>query len=89
MALADGPETVADISFHVQRIDQAHKRLDNHDQRLTSVETLTAVMAERNQNVRDDLNDIKASLTWLTRLVIGGIIGGAMAYLISGGFHVG
>jgi len=80
---------VTDINFHAERIDQAHRRLDAQEKRITSLETLTAVTAERNQNIRDDLNDIKGSLTWITRLVIGGIIAGAVAFLISGGFNVG
>lgn len=79
---------MTDINFHAQRIDQAHQRLDAHEQRITSVETLNAVMAERNQAVREDLAAIKGSLTWITRLVIGGIVGGAVAFMISGGFNV-
>ncbi|AWD21601.1 hemolysin XhlA family protein [Fuscovulum blasticum] len=75
-------------SFHVERINQAHKRLDEHDGRLKSVETHVAVAAERDRHIQQSLSDIKGSLSWITRLVLGGIVMGAIAFLLAGGFNV-
>lgn len=75
-------------SHHLERISQAHLRLDAHDGRLTSLETHAAVSAERSQHIQSSLTDIKAGITWIARLVIGGIVMGAIGFLISGGFNV-
>lgn len=75
-------------SFHVERINQAHKRLDEHDGRLKSVETHVAVAAERDRHIQTSLGKLESGQTWLIRLVIGGIVMGAIAFLIAGGFSV-
>lgn len=74
--------------FHVERINQAHQRLDEHDGRLKTVETHVAVSAERDRHIQQSLSDIKGSLSWITRLVLGGIVMGAVAFVIAGGFNV-
>jgi len=82
-------------NFHVERINQAHQRLDAVDSRLKSVETHVAVATERAKNMQDTLgeikgalSDIKGTITWVTRLIIGGIIMGAVAFALAGGFNV-
>ena len=80
---------MSDFTLHIERIAQAHKRLDGQETRLTSLETRTAVAAEESRQIRADLSDIKGSLTWITRLVIGGILAGVVAFIISGGLNVG
>ncbi len=82
-------------TFHVERINQAHQRLDAVDGRLKSVETHVAVATERAKNmqeslseIKDGLVEIKGTITWVTRLIIGGLIMGAVAFALSGGFHV-
>lgn len=81
---------VTDIAnFHVERINQAHQRLDEHDNRLKSVETHVAVSAERDRHIQNSLGKLESGQTWLIRLVIGGIVMGAIAFLIAGGFNVG
>lgn len=80
---------MSDIStYHAERINQAHKRLDEHDGRLKSVETHVAVAAERDRHIQDSLGKLESGQTWLIRLVLGGIIMGAVGFLIAGGFNV-
>lgn len=82
---------MTDISQHaLMRIDQAHQRLDKHDARLTSLETHTAVAAERAENIKKSLEKIEGGQTWIIRLIsgaiIGGIISGLIALVMKGGF---
>lgn len=76
-------------SFHVERLDQAHKRLDEHDGRLQSLETNVAVSNERYGHIQRSLADIRDGLKWYTRIALGGIVGGIITFLIKGGFNVG
>lgn len=82
--------------LHADQIAQAHRRLDAHEarhskseERLTGLEVSRATEAERSRNIEVSLADIKASITWVIRLVIGGLIAGAVTFALSGGFHVG
>lgn len=77
-----------DFSQHIQRIDQAHQRLDKHDSRLITLETHTAVATERAKNIEKSLDDIKGGQTWLIRLVIGAILLGVVAFILKGGLNV-
>lgn len=74
---------------HIDRINQAHQRLDHHDNRLTMLETHTAVAAERAEHIQKSLDKLESGQSWLIRLVLGGIIMGGVAFLIAGGFRVG
>ena len=80
---------MTDLSHHLDRIAQAHQRLDQHDIRLTKLETHTAVAAERAEHIQKSLDKLENGQSWLIRLVLGGIVMGALAFLISGGMNVG
>lgn len=82
-------------ALHADQIAQAHRRLDahdarhvKHDERLTTLEIHTAREAERSQNIVRSLAKIESGITWITRLVIGGLIAGIVTFLLSGGVHV-
>lgn len=82
-------------ALHADQIAQAHRRLDAHDarhvksdERLTALEIHSAREAERSQNIVRSLAKIEAGITWITRLVIGGLIAGIVTFLLSGGFNV-
>lgn len=80
---------MTDITQHaLQRIDQAHQRLDKHDTRLTSLETHTAVATERAENIKKSLDKIESGQSWIIRLVLGGLIMGVIAFLLKGGLNV-
>ena len=60
-------------------------RLSGVESRLAQVETKNAVDEVHRQNVEQRLRNIESGQTWLIRLVIGGIVAAAMAFVISGG----
>lgn len=74
-------------TFHVERINQAHQRLDEHDSRLKSVETHVAVSAERDRHIQQSLADIKGGVTWLQRTVFGAILLAIVGFLLAGGLN--
>ena len=79
---------MTDISLHLQRIDQAHQRLDTHDNRLTKLETHTAVAAERAEHIQKSLDKIESGQSWLIRLIVGAIILAGIAFAMKGGLNV-
>lgn len=81
-------DQVTDISVHIQRIDQAHQRLDIHDNRLTKLETHTAVAEERAKHIQTSLTKIESGQSWLIRLIIGAIILAGIAFAMKGGLNV-
>jgi hypothetical protein len=94
---------VTDFALHIQKIGEAHKRLDvnegriaeahrrlsDHDGRIGALERDNAVFAERMNTVISSLAEIKSTITWLNRLVLGGILMAAVGFVISGGLNVG
>ncbi len=71
------------------RLGASEARLGAHDGRLSILETQQAVSDERAAHIRKSLDKIESGMTWLIRLVIGGILAGVIAFMIRGGFHVG
>lgn len=94
---------VTDITHHIQRIGDAHKRLDAHEGRITEAHTrLTthegrlakiekdnAVLIERIDYIIEGQKDIKGTISWLNRTIIGAILAAVMAFVIAGGLNVG
>lgn len=74
---------------HADQILQAHRRLDAHDLRINGLEISQARETERSINIQKSLGEIQSGITWITRLVIGGIIAGAVTFMIAGGLNVG
>ena len=67
---------------------QVHRRLDAHDSRIVKLETQQAVAAAQAEHIQKSLEEIEGGISWLIKLVIGGIIAGVVAFLIRGGFNV-
>lgn len=80
---------MTDISHHATQLSHAHQRLDAHETRITRLEIHTAGEAVRNQNFESSLKEIKSGISWITRLIIGGIVAGVVAFIINGGLNVG
>jgi hypothetical protein len=83
-----GCEVTTDLSQHIQRIDHAHMRLDKHEGRIVSLETHTAVAAERAENIKKSLDKLESGQSWLIRLVLGAIVAAGLAILMKGGVNV-
>lgn len=76
-------------THHAEQIAQAHRRLDAHDMRLNTIEVSQAREAERNVQMQKSLGEIQENLKWITRLLLGGIIGAAITFVVAGGLNVG
>lgn len=74
---------------HADQIVQAHRRLDAHDARINKMEVDHAREAERSIHIQKSLGEIQSGITWITRLVIGGIIAGIVTFVLAGGLNVG
>ncbi len=45
-------------------------------------------MKQKLDDVSLDVGDIKGTLTWVSRLIIGGILAAVLAFMVKGGFNV-
>lgn len=57
----------------------------NIERRLTALETRNAVDDVHRGNVSDRLGSIEDALSWLVRLIIGGLLVAALTYAVQGG----
>ncbi|MEL7114637.1 MAG: pseudouridine synthase [Pseudomonadota bacterium] len=55
------------------------------EKRLQSLELRSAVDEVHRRNVETRLSGIEDALKWLVRLLIGGLLTGALAYALAGG----
>lgn len=75
--------------WQARRIDEAHRRLDQHQTDISALQTRAATADERVTNMQRDLTDIKGGITWLNRLVIAAIIAAVITFIVKGGLNVG
>lgn len=68
-----------------QRLSALELKCGTIDVRLRDLETNDAVGNERQKQVLRDLSEVKATLTWLNRLLIGGIVVGVITFIVKGG----
>lgn len=67
-------------------MDEKDRRLNKLESDMTDVKTRIAVAESNIREIREDIGGIKDNTTWILRLVIGGLIGAAIAFIVSGGF---
>jgi len=60
-------------------------RITRLETRVVALETQSAIDDVHRANVRDRLGHIEDTLKWLVRLVLGGLLMGAIAFVIQGG----
>jgi hypothetical protein len=72
-----------------QRMDAHEGRLAAHDGRITKIEIDASASAVRWTNIDERLTAVQSGITWITRLVIAGIVGGVLAFILQGGLNVG
>ncbi|HBS99179.1 MAG TPA: hypothetical protein DEB47_04785 [Citreicella sp.] len=79
---------MTDFPNHVtESIHRAHARLDSHDGRLRTLELNEAGMAQQISHANEKLNGIQQSITWVLRLIVGGLIMAAITFIVSGGLN--
>lgn len=61
--------------------DKVHERISNLRQRLTVVETDLPY-------IRRGVDEIKGEIKWVLRIIVGGILGVALTFALSGGFKL-
>ncbi|WP_420343934.1 hypothetical protein [Paenirhodobacter sp.] len=81
---------MTDPSFtqhHVDRIAEAHSRLDGVDERVAKLEMAERVQTVRMEYIQNTLSAINANINKIVWLIIASIVGGAMTFIISGGLN--
>jgi len=71
-----------------QRLSALESKYAALDVRLRGLETNDAVDHERQKQVLRDLSEVKSTLTWLNRLMIGGIVLGIITFIVKGGLVI-
>lgn len=71
-----------------QRLSALELKCGAIDVRLRDLETNDAVANERQKQVLRDLSEVKSTLTWLNRLMIGGIVLGIITFIVKGGLVI-
>lgn len=61
------------------------QRLENAVNKINSLEIRVAVVEATIKEVKEDIDSIKDNTTWILRLVVGGIIGAVITFLLNGG----
>lgn len=73
------------MSTEISRIDSKLVRLE---ERLVDLERGKAVSDSEFISVKSDLKDIKDSLTWVTRLILGALLLAVLAFVFGGGLVI-
>lgn len=55
---------------------------------VANIKTRLAVAESNIKELKEDINSIKGNTTWILRLLVGGMIGAILTFMISGGFNV-
>ena len=77
---------MTDLStYDSRRIDHAHTRLDGIDKRVTTIEMDAAVAEERLRHIQASLDRINSGIGRLGWLVVTGLVGGVLAFILDGG----
>ncbi|MGG3737526.1 hemolysin XhlA family protein [Aeribacillus pallidus] len=60
-------------------------RIEKLEADMTDVKTRLAVAESNIKDMREDISAIKNNTTWILRLIIGGIVGAVLSFIIQGG----
>ena len=63
-------------------------RLTALESRIYALEARDAVASVHHQNTMDRLDGIEDTLKWLVRLIIGGLVMAALAFIVQGGLVI-
>jgi len=62
------------------------QRISSLESEVGGLKTRMAVAESNIAEIKKDIGGIKDNTTWILRLVIGGLVGAVIAFLINGGF---
>lgn len=65
-----------------------NQRIITLEGKVGNLETRVAVAESNIAEIRQDIGGIKDNTTWILRLIIGGLVGAVIAFLVSGRFNV-
>lgn len=62
-------------------------RIEKLEADMTDVKTRLAVAESNIKDMREDIGTIKNNTIWILRLIIGGIVGAVLSFIIRGGIQ--
>lgn len=68
-----------------QRVAKLETDVDMLRSDMVDVKTRLAVAESNIKDMREDIGTIKNNTTWILRLIIGGIVGALLTFIIQGG----
>lgn len=71
-------------THEVNRMEE--QRIGKLENDMTDVKTRLAVAESNIKEIREDIGGIKDNTTWILRLVVGGLVGAILTFIIKGGF---
>ncbi|MDA2095453.1 hemolysin XhlA family protein [Bacillus thuringiensis] len=75
-------QEIQDLKQEIRQIKSDQKDMQRD---IRSLETRTTVNEKDIVNINKQLEKISANTTWILRLIVGGIIGAAITFLMKGG----
>ena len=70
------------------RLVRLEDEVNSLEDEVNSLKTRLAVAESSIKEINEDVSNIKDNTTWTLRLVIGGLIGGVISFIFSGGFNI-
>jgi len=68
-----------------QRVTKLENDVDMLRNDMVDVKTRLAVAESNIKDMREDIGTIKNNTTWILRLIIGGIVGAVLSFILRGG----
>ena len=68
-----------------QRVAKLETDVDMLRSDMVDVKTRLAVAESNIKDMREDIGTIKNNTTWILRLIVGGIVGAVLSFIIRGG----
>jgi len=68
-----------------QRVAKLETDVDMLRSDMVDVKTRLAVAESNIKDMREDIGTIKSNTTWILRLIVGGIVGAVLSFIIQGG----
>jgi len=63
------------------------ERVQRLESDMVDVKTRLAVAESNIKDMREDIGTIKNNTTWILRLIVGGIVGAVLSFIIQGGMR--